>query len=153
MLAALLALALLSATGPAPVMPADKAPVALVEEAIPTESLHDALIAPLMDRFHFMNDTKQGIFQDDVTSIIAPYFPPGQPFAETKKILEEEHLGPLQKFKGLDEPGGKMFVSKFSLMYGMFSEVYVVLHFDFVGQSEEDMVVRKTDGFLRSGAM
>jgi hypothetical protein len=153
MLVAFLAFALFCAGGPAHASYPDHSAIVLTDDAAPKQKLRDSLMAPLMDRFHWMNDTKQGIFQDDVTSIVAPYFPPGQTFAETKKIIKEQDLGTLQKFKGLDEPGGRMYVSKFSLMNGMFSQVYVVLDFDFVGQNETDMVVRKVGGFLRANAM
>ncbi len=118
------------------------------------EGPRDSLMGKLMSEFYSMNDTRQGVFQEDVTSILAPYFPPGQPFAETEKILQDENLGTLQRFEGKqDADAGTMYVTKFTLMLGMYSEVYVVLHFDFAGSSESDMVVKKIRAFLRGGSM
>ena len=117
------------------------------------EGPRDSLIGNLMSEFYSMNDTRRGVFQEDVTSILAPYFPPGQSFAETQKIIRDENLGSLQRFKGKqDADAGTMYVTRFSLMLGMFSEVYVVLHFDFEGSSEEDMVVKKIRAFLRGNS-
>lgn len=159
MLAVFLAFALSSAAtlpSVAQAAPSYENPAHLVlaDDTVPAKNLRDSLMAPLMDKFHAMNDAGQGIFQHDVTAMVAPYFPPGQPFAETQRILKEQDLGTLQKFKGMqDSPGATMYVAKFSLMNGTFSEVYVVLNFDFAGQSEADMVVKKAGGFLRAGAM
>lgn len=118
------------------------------------EGPRDSLMGKLMSEFYSMNDERRGVFQEDVTSILAPYFPPGQPFLETEKILRDEDLGTLQRFEGKqDADAGKMYVTKFTLMLGMYSEVYVVLHFDFAGSSESDMVVKKIRAFLRGGSM
>ncbi len=159
MLAVFLAFALATAGSPQGIMQAnpshgDVATFVLAEDIAPRENLRTSLMAPLMDKFHAMNDAGQGIFQHDITSIVAPYFPPGQRFADTQRILKEQNLGTLQKFQGMqDSPGATMYVAKFSLMNGTFSEVYVVLNFDFAGKSEADMVVTKAGGFLRAGAM
>ncbi|WP_020173761.1 hypothetical protein [Methyloferula stellata] len=118
------------------------------------EGPRNSLMGKLMSEFYSMNDTRQGVFQDDVTAILAPYFPPGQRFSETEKILHDEDLGTLQRFEGKqDADAGTMYVTRFTLMLGMYSEVYVVLHFDFAGSSESDMVVKKIRAFLRGGSM
>lgn len=113
---------------------AASAHIVLANGAAPAKTLRDVLTAPLMDKLHSMNDVGQGIFQEDVTSIVVPYFPPGQAFAETQKVLTEQDLGSLRKFKGMqDHPGATMYVARFNLMYGAFTQVYVVLNFDFAG--------------------
>jgi hypothetical protein len=119
------------------------------EDIAPIEGLHDRL----MEEFYGMNRDRRGVFQDDVTAMIAPYFPPGQSFAETEKLVREQQLGTLQKFKGMQDPDGTMFVTKFSLMTGMFSEVYVVLHFDFHGTTDADMTLKRVAGYIRGGSM
>jgi hypothetical protein len=148
--ALLLAFALFSAHGPARFEPADASHIVLAEDAVaPIEGL----LGRLMDEFYGMNRDRRGVFQDDITPMIAPYFPPGQPFAETERIVREQKLGTLQKFKGMQDPDGTMFVTKFSLMTGMFSEVYVVLHFDFAGTTDTGMTLKKVAGFIRGGSM
>jgi hypothetical protein len=38
-------------------------------------------------------------------------------------------------------------------MSGMFSEVYIVLNFEFEGSSEANMTVKKTTAYIRGGNM
>jgi hypothetical protein len=149
LLAFLLAFAVLSANGEPHVEHVDGSHLVLVEDVAPMEGLYDRL----MDEFHTMNRERRGVFQDDITPMIAPYFPPGQPFAETEKLVREQKLGTLQKFKGMQDPDGTMYVTKFSLMTGMFSEVYVVLHFDFQGTTDADMTLKRVAGYIRGGSM
>jgi hypothetical protein len=161
MLKAFLAFALFAADMPASGAQAHhaharaaSANIVLANDAAPAKTLRDALTAPLMNKIHSMNDAGEGIFQEDVTSIVAPYFPPGQTFAETQKILKDQDLGSLRKFRGMqDHPGTTMYVARFNLMYGTFTQVYVVLNFDFAGGSEANMVLTKAGGFLRAGGM
>ncbi len=159
MLIAFLALALFAAGMPARATPiehsyAGTGSITVADDAARAATLRDSLTAPLMDKFHAMNDAQQGIFQEDISLFIAPFFPPGQAFAETQKVLKEQDLGGLQKFKGMqDHPGATMYVARFNLMYGTFTQVYVVLNFDFAGNSEADMVLTKAGGFLRAGGM
>jgi len=115
--------------------------------------LRKDLMDRLMDKFHAMNDAQQGFFQDDISPIIAPYFPPGQPYAETQKVIQDQKLGELKKFEGMQEPGSTQYVSRFSLMNGMFSEVYIVLNFDFAGQTQAGMTVKKATAYIRGGNM
>ncbi|WP_020174997.1 hypothetical protein [Methyloferula stellata] len=159
MLTAFLAFALFAADMPACGVQAHhahaaSADIVLANDAAPAKALRDALTAPLMNKIHSMNDAGEGIFQVDVTSIVAPYFPAGQTFAETQKVLKEQDLGSLRKFQGMqDHPGTTMYVARFNLMYGAFTQVYVVLNFDFAGGSENNMVLTKAGGLLRAGGM
>ncbi len=125
----------------------------LAESAVHVQTLREKLVAPLMDKFHDMNAAKQGIFQEDISAIVGAYFPPGQSFVETQRIIREQNLGSLMLFKGMQDSPGTMYVSRFDLMNGMFSEVYVVLNFDFAGKTETDMTVTKAGGYLRGGGM
>lgn len=151
MLAFLLALALASSGHPS--MPERSVPAIVMADDATSEGLRKNLMDRLMDKFHAMNDAEQGFFQDDISPIVAPYFPPGQPFAETAKVIHEQNLGQLQKFKGMQDPGTTAYVSRFSLMSGMFSEVYIVLNFEFEGSSEANMTVKKTTAYIRGGNM
>jgi len=162
MLAALLAFTLLTANAQPCLDLRENTIVILADDTIPAkglratldENLHDVLVDNLMDKFHAMNAAGQGIFQHDVSPLIRAYFPPGQPFAETVRILREQDLGTLTKFKGMQDPaGGTMYVAKFNLMNGMFSEVYVVLNFDFEGETEAGMTLKKATAMLRGGNM
>jgi len=152
LLAFLLAFALASPEHPSPRQPGS-APALILADDATAASLRKNLMDRLMDKFHSMNDAGQGFFQDDISPIVAPYFPPGQPFAETAKVIHDQKLGRLQKFQGMQEQGTTDYVSKFSLMGGMFSEVYIVLNFEFEGQTEANMVVKKTTAYIRGGNM
>ena len=123
---------------------------ALAQLAAPARPLRDVL----MDRFHAMNAAEQGIFHQDISDVVAPYFPLGQSFAATKTMIKQQNLGILRPFKGdQPEPDGMMYVTRFSLMDAMFSDVYIVLDFDFEGRSEADMVLRKTSASIRAANM
>ena len=135
---------------PAPPRPATPArPVAIVEVTA-APALRDAVMA----KFHAMNEGNQGIFHDDITPLVAPYFPDGQTFAETRKVLEDQKLGPMMLFKGrYDQREGRMYVSMFSVMTQMFSSVSVVVRFDFAGTTERTMVLRHVSAFLQASNM
>ena len=107
----------------------------------------------LMGKFDAMNSRSDGIFHEDVTPMVAPYFPVGQPMAETRKIIATQKLGTLMPFKGTNDPGmGTMFVTKFDLTSHLFSHVYVVLDFDF-DSAEPDMRLKAMKAFLRASNM
>ena len=107
----------------------------------------------LMGKFEAMNATKNGVFREDVTALVAPYFPVGQSKAETEKIIAEQHLGTMHPFKGTNDPGmGSMFVAKFDLTSHLFSHVYVVLDFDYDGKAP-DMKLKAMKAFLRASNM
>jgi hypothetical protein len=148
----LLAFALASLAQPAFLQHKSAPALVLAEDATST-GLRKSLMDRLMDKFHSMNAAGQGFFQDDISPIVAPYFPPGQPLAETAQVIHDQNLGELQKFKGMQEPGTTAYVSKFSLMSGMFSEVYIVLNFEFEGQTEASMILKKTTAYIRGGNM
>jgi hypothetical protein len=108
----------------------------------------------MMKKFHTMAAADKGIFHDDVTAAVAPYFPVGQPIAETRRIAQEQKLGPLKPFKGSMNPGADMmFVTKLDLMSEMFSNVYVVFDFDFAGTNDADMVLKGMRAYLKAGNM
>jgi hypothetical protein len=153
-LAFLLALALAWPTASAETPHRQTSHILRTGAASPETSLRKTLMDRLMDKFHTMNDARQGFFQDDISTMVAPYFPPGQSFAETQKVIKEQNLGQLQKFEGQPDPNGDtMYVTKFNLMSGMFSQVYVVLNFDFDGTTETNMTVQKTTAYIRGGNM
>ncbi len=152
MLAFLLAFALVS-QGQSPLLQHKSAPALILANDATAAGLRKNLMDRLMDKFHSMNDAGQGFFQDDISPIVASYFQPGQPFMETAKVIHDQNLGQLQKFKGMQDPGTTDYVSKFNLMSGMFSEVYVVLNFEFEGQTEADMVLKKATAYIRGGNM
>ncbi len=151
MFALLIAFALFSTAFPAqPTGPH----FSLAEDIAPANGLRDDLHARLMGKVHAMNDAGQGIFQDDISVLLTPYFPAGQAFSETRQVIAKMNLGTLQKFKGKPDPaGGTMYVTKFSVMDGMFTDVYVVLNFTFEGQTEADMKVKKATAFIRGSNM
>lgn len=120
----------------------------LADEVAPAGGLNDSL----MGKFHSMNDVGQGICQVDISPMIAAYFPVGQSFSETQKVIRKQHMGLLQKFKGMQDPaGGTKYVTRFSLLNGLFSEVYIVVDLNFEGRTEADMVLKKATAFLRGG--
>jgi hypothetical protein len=132
--------------------PGTRADAALVRAAdtMPVGSLR----AQVMTKFHSMNDAGNGIFSDDISAAVAKYFPHGQPLKETERVIQQQDLGHLQPFKGSGNPGdGAMYVTRFSLMSGTFSEVYVVLNFEFAGKTRDDMVVKKAMAFIRGSNM
>ena len=146
MLSHLLAFALAS-TNPAPTAVRPIVPV--VETAV-ANALHERL----MGTVHAMGMAGDAISHDDVTSFVASLFPKGQTFAQTKQVLRDHNLGELRMFKGMQMmPNGKMYVTRFDLMKGMSSEVYVVIDFDFVGTNEQDMVLSDTKAFLDATSM
>ncbi len=151
MLAILVAFALSSAE---PAVRSAAPPFILAEDIAPAKGLRDDLHERLMGKVHAMNDAGKGIFQDDISSLLTPYFPAGQSFADTRKVIDKMNLGTLQKFKGNPDPsGGTIYVTKFSVMDGMFTDVYVVLNFDFEGTTEADMKVKKATAFIRGSNM
>ena len=107
----------------------------------------------LMDKIHSMNAAQQGIFSEDVTDIVAPYFPTGQPIRETEATLARQRLGRLRQFTGTSDPSkGSMYVASSSMMNGMGSTVYVVIDFDFDG-TPGTMMVRNVKAYLRAKSM
>ena len=119
-------------------------------EATPASALRQKL----MDTVHAMGTKGDMVAHDDVSSIIAPLFPAGQSFAATQQVVKQYRLGQLRMFKGTQMmPNGKMYATRFSLVSGMISDVYVIIDFDFVGTNEQDMVLQTTKAFLQSTSM
>lgn len=107
----------------------------------------------LMRKFDAMNAKHEGIFHEDVTSTVQPYFPLGQSIADTRKVIADQKLGALKPFKGTNDPGmGTMYVTRFALTNGMFAQTYVVLDFDFAGAAP-DMTLKAVKAFLRASNM
>lgn len=107
----------------------------------------------LMKKFDAMNTMQAGIFHEDITPALAPFFPVGQPIEETRRIVADQRLGKLTPFKGTNDAGmGTMLVTKFDLTSHVFSHVYVVLDFDFEG-AEPDMKLQQMKAFLRASNM
>ena len=124
-------------------------PCAAAGASPPMPDLHQML----MQKFDAMNTMGQGIFHQDVTGIVAPYFPVGQTKSETEKIIVDQHLGTMKPFKGTNDPGmGSMFVMKFDLSSHMFSNVYVVLDFDYSGDAP-NMKLIAMKAYLRASNM
>ena len=108
----------------------------------------------LMERASALQAAHHGIFREDVTATVLPAFPVGQTMAETEAILARQKLGTLRMFKGQQMPSeGTMYVSTFTLMSGMSSQIYVVLDFDYDGTKPDDMVLRKVKAFIRATNM
>ena len=61
-----------------------------VEDAASAHAIPD-LHRMLMDKLDAMNAKDEGIFRDDITPSLAPYFPVGQPMAETKRIIAAQN--------------------------------------------------------------
>jgi len=102
-----------------------------------------------MDSFEAMNAAGKGIFHDDVSGVVASYFPLGQPFAETQKVVAAQHIGPLKPFTG-KQVSGTMYVTKLNLMAETFGDVDVVLDFEFSGRTESDMILTKVKAYVRA---
>ena len=144
--------AVLSVFTAAPAL-ADGSDVRGAAEASATRDAVPDLHKMLMEKLDAMNASSKGIFRHDITPSLADYFPVGQPMAETKKIIAAQKLGQLKPFKGTNDPGmGTMFVTKFDLTSQLFSNVYVVLDFDFDG-AEHDMKLKQMKAFLRASNM
>ena len=118
------------------------------------EGLQADLKAKLMGKFDAMNAKREGIFHEDVTPTVAPYFPAGQPIADTRKIIAEQHLGEFVPFKGkmmADE--NAPFPTKFHLMGAQYSQVEVIFDFDFDGTNETNFKVKSVHAYLRGTSM
>ena len=108
----------------------------------------------LMGKVDGMNAAQEGIFHEDVTTAVAPFFPVGQNLKDTEAVLREQDLGTLRKFKGEQDPAkGTMYVTTFMLMNGMASSIRVVLDFDFDGSTRETMIVRSMTAFISAKSM
>ncbi len=108
----------------------------------------------LMRKVETMDSSGQGIFNEDVTAMIAPYFPAGQSFKDAAATVRDQGLGDLQPFKGKTGPGdGTMFVSSFSLMNQAFAHVFVVLHFGFRKVDDRALALDHVRAFMRSQSM
>ena len=122
-------------------------------QAAPVTNAPD-LRKDLMERASALQAAHHGIFRVEVTEIVLPAFPAGQPMTETEAIVTRQKLGTLRKFKGEQMPNeGTMYVSTFTLMKGMMSHIYVVLDFDFDGTTRQNMVLRKVKAFIRATNM
>ena len=108
----------------------------------------------LMGKYLSMNAKHEGIFHENITPTVEKYFPVGQPIAETKKIIAEQHLGELKPYMGkpmADE--GSPFATTFHVTDKNFTEVAVVLHIGFSGHDESDFKVKTVHAFLRGTGM
>lgn len=133
------------------------APSVRAQEKAPAPSEHRAipdLRRMLMGEFDAMNAASQGIFHEDVTASLAPYFPVGQPLAETRKIIAEQHLGALHNYMGVNDSGmGTMFVTRFDLVSGMSAHISVVVDFDYDQAGGEQARLTHMKAFLRAANM
>ena len=108
----------------------------------------------IMNKINGMNAAKEGIFNEDVTDAVAPYFPPGQSLKDTESVIANEGLGTLRRFKGKQDPSkGTMYVTSFGMMTGMGSSVYVVINFEFGGTTHETMAIQAVKAFIRAKSM
>lgn len=107
----------------------------------------------LMDKVDAMNVRSAGIFREEVTPDVAPYFPLGQSMADTERVMAEQKLGKMKPFKGTNDLGmGTMFVAKSDLVSHVFAHVYVVFDFDYAGTAP-DMKLIAMKAYMRSGTM
>lgn len=150
MFAALMAITLLSAMPAATQTDRPAVLVAAAEQVRPSGDLHEIL----KRKFDEMNAHANGIFHEDVTSLVEPFFPLGESYADVEATIRTQHLGTMRPFMGTNDPGmGKMFVTKFSLMSEMFSDISVIIDFDFDGDSKGAMVLKKRTAFVQAANM
>lgn len=117
---------------------------------VPARDVHQML----MRKFEAMNGANEGIFHDDITALLAPYFPVGQLQAETRKVVAEQKLGSLRPFMGTNDPDmGEMFVSQFDLVGRLSERVYVVVDFDFDKGSDGRSRLKQMKAYLRASGM
>ena len=122
-------------------------------DAVATASARD-VHQMLMRKFEAMNGAHDGIFHDDITSLLAPYFPVGQLQSDTRKVVAEQKLGSLRPFMGTNDPGmGQMFVSQFDLVGRLSEHVYVVVDFDFDNGSDGKSRLKQMKAYLRASGM
>ena len=149
MLAAVLTIAFSPAL-PMNYVASSAAVIACLDASSSGGNLHERL----MSKFTTMNAAGTGIFHEDVSCAVAPMFPLGQTFDRTSEIARRQGLGNLRPFRGKQMPGpGRMFVARTSLMNKMFSDVYVVVDFDFDGPDEQHLVLKKVEAFLDASNM
>lgn len=139
--------------GPQPhCAPSRAEPRALIHAA--DNDAHQSLKALCASLFEKMNDKNEGIFHEDISAAVAPYFPAGQPIAETRKVIAEQKLGELRAFKGkMMASETAPFATSFRLMGAQYSQVEVVLHFDFKGDSDSNYTVKSVHAYFRGTSM
>ena len=119
-----------------------------------TQDKTTALRQKVIQRFQAVDAQHRGLFNEDITDLVAPFFPPGQSLDDSSRTVVEQNAGRLRRFRGIMEPGdGAMFVADFNLVTATFSHVYVVIDLSFIESSEGGMVLRKSRAFLRSTNM
>ena len=147
MLASTLAICLLA-------LPAGPPRTAAFERAAMSADDQATLHKQLMDKVEAMDRSSQGIFNDDVTPLVARYFPAGQSYADTAAILRDQELGELKPYVGKTGPGdGTMYVSRFDLMSHVFAHVFVVLHFAYRRAPDGSLGLDHMRAYLRSQTM
>ena len=147
MLAALLLPPLLCCSAP-------QQPPVLLRPAAMSAADRVTLHKRLMDEVEAMDRSSKGIFNDDVTALVAPYFPAGQSMADTAAIVREQELGELKPYVGKTQPSdGTMFVSRFSLMSQVFAHVFVVLHFAYRRAPDGALALDHMRAYLRAQSM
>lgn len=99
--------------------------------------------------FEDLNARKQGLFHEDVTATVAPFFPLGQPFDATQRTVREQGLGSLEKFKGVPHDGTAMYLLRLRIASAADDNVYVVIDFDF----DHDMRLKQVKAFMRAANM
>lgn len=108
----------------------------------------------IMTHIHKMNADGHGIFNEDISAIVAPYFPIGISFAAAEDRARRENLRPLAPYRGHKGPGtGAMYVTTFDMMKGMASSVFVAVYLTFEPDATGQQVLKATAAYLRASDM
>ena len=108
----------------------------------------------LMAKVDEMRRSGSGIFNEDVTAIVAPLFTSGESLKDVAEAVRANGLGELEAFKGKTaSEDGTMFVSRGDLMEHALAQVFVVADFAFRKSADGTLVLDHVRAFLRSRSM
>ncbi len=110
-----------------------------------------ALYDMLANDIRRMNAAGRGIFNEDVSAIVAPFFPPGTTFSDMSELVRRQALKPLTPFLGRKpSPADAMYVTTFDMTRTTFSSVYVAVYFTFERNGTGQQILKSTAAFLRA---
>ena len=101
-----------------------------------------------------MNASGHGIFNEDVSAIVAPYFPPGISVAAAEERARLQDLKPFKPYRGHKTSGsGTMYVTTFDMMKATVSSVFVAIYLTFESDTTGQPVLKSTAAYLRASDM
>ncbi len=104
-------------------------------------------------RFHAMDAAGHGIFNEEVTDVVAPFFPPGMTFEATAQVARSQGLSPLKLFRGKPDAAGEAtYVTKVGLADGEFATVFVAVYLTFSAEDDAPRL-RHASAYLRASDM